>query len=399
MSRPIRLAHLAGQPAPSAIPLYQRLAREPGLEFTVLYGSSDGVRPYDDGYGQPIAWDSDLLDGYRNVFLRAADRTPGLGDHFWATRNWDVVPLLLRERYDVLWMAGYFSATYLMAAVAQRVAGGAVLFREEQTLLDRRSLGNAIAKQVALRPYLGLGYGLYISTENRRWLQSHGVPDERLFAAPYTVNNDHFQATARQMQGRREALRASFGIDRDAGPVIATVSRLIAKKQPLFVLEAFRRARERTRCVLLVVGSGPLERELRLQAERDRVPDVVFAGFLNRSEVARAYAVADVFTLLSRERETFGLVVNEALNFGLPAVVSDRVGCGPDLVSSGYNGFVVDARDPGDAARAFERLVTDAELRASMGAASRERIDGWNVERSAAGIIEAAAVALNGARS
>jgi glycosyltransferase involved in cell wall biosynthesis len=389
----IRLAHLAGQPAPSAVPLYRRLAADPRLEFTVFYGSSDGVKPFDDGYGSPIAWDADLTAGYRSVFLQAADRTPGLGEYFWATRNWDIVPILLRGSYDVLWMAGYYSATYLMAALAQRARGGAVLFREEQTLLDARSAANVIVKQLAVRPYLALGYGLYISTENRRWLESHGVPDERLFPAPYTVDNRFFQARAQELRRQHDALRSSFGIAADSGPVIATVSRLIPKKQPLFLLEAFRRARERVRCVLLIVGSGPVEQELRDQVRRQAIPDVVFAGFLNRSEVARAYAAADVFTLLSREKETFGLVVNEALNFALPAVISDRVGCAPDLVSSGYNGFVVSSSDPAEAADAFERLARDPELRAGMGTASRERIDSWDVERSAAGIIEAATVA------
>ncbi len=391
--RAVRIAHLAGQPAPSAVPLYRRLAGDPRVDLTVFYGSRDGVKPFDDGYGKPVSWDADLLSGYRSVFLRAADRTPGLGDHFWAARNWDIVPALRRGRYDVLWMAGYYSATYVTAAIAQRALGGQVLFREEQTLLDQRSLSNVIAKQLALRPFLRLGFGLYISTENRRWLQSFGVPDDRLFPAPYTVDNAHLQAQARELAGRRSELRAGLGIPDDDVAVIATVSRLIAKKQPLFVLEAFRRARERIRCVLLVVGSGPLEQRLRDQVRLQRIPDVVFAGFLNRSEVARAYAAADVFTLLSAEKETFGLVVNEALNFGLPAVVSDRVGCAPDLVSTGANGYVVSSRDPDEAARAFERLAGDAGLRARMGAASRERIDGWDVERSAVGILRAAAVA------
>jgi glycosyltransferase involved in cell wall biosynthesis len=392
--RTIRLAHLAGQPAPSVIPLYRRIAQEPGIDFTVLYGSSDGVTPYDDGYGQPIAWDADLTSGYESSFLRGADRTPGLGTHFWATRNWDVVPRLLRARYDALWMAGYYSATYAMAALAQRASGGALLFREEQTTLDQRSLANTIAKQVTVRPYLALGWGLYISTENRRWLQSHGMPDERLFPAPYTVDNERFRAAAAELAGRRDELRQAFGIAPDAGPVIATVSRLIEKKQPEFLLEAFRRTRERVRCTLLIVGSGPLEQPLREQVARDGIEDVVFAGFMNRSEVVRAYAVADVFTLLSREKETFGLVVNEALNFGLPAVVSDRVGCGPDLVSTGYNGFVVSSRDVDGAARAFASLASDAELRRRMGAASLERIGEWDVERSAAGIIRAVKAAV-----
>lgn len=392
-SRPIRLAHLAGQPAPSAIPLYRRLAADDRIEFTVLYGSSEGVRPYDDGYDSPIAWDADLLEGYDSIFLHAADRTPGLGSHFWAARNWDVVPLVMRRQWDVLSMAGYYSATYLMAALAQRARGGALLFREEQTTLDPRSLVNVIAKQVMLRPYLGLGRGLFISTENRRWLEAHGVPKDRLFPSPYTVDNAFFQAQAAELHPRRDELRASFGISRQSGPVIATVSRLIAKKQPLLLLEAFRRARERVPCVLLVVGSGPLEAEMRDFVARESVPDVVFAGFLNRSEIARAYAAADVFTLLSREQETFGLVVAEALNFGLPIVVSDRVGCATDLVSSGHNGFVVSAHAPVSAADAFAALAGGPALRARMGAASRQRIESWDVENSARGVVAAAMAA------
>ncbi len=390
---PIRLAHLAAQPAPSAIPLYRRLAADDRVQFTVMYGSTDGVRPYDDGYGSPIAWDADLLEGYDSIFLDAADSTPGLGTHFWAARNWDVVPLLMRRRWDVLSMAGYYSATYVMAALAQRATGGALLFREEQTTLDPRSLVNVIAKQIALRPYLGLGHGLYISTENRRWLERHGMPKARLFAAPYTVDNAFFQGQARELAPARDELRASFGIDPRSGPVIATVSRLIAKKQPLLLLEAFRRARERVPCVLLIVGSGPLEAEMRDFAARWRVPDVIFAGFLNRSEVSRAYAVADAFALLSGEQETFGLVVPEALNFGLPVVVSDRVGCATDLVGPGHNGFIVSARGPGPAADAFAALAANQALRARMGAASRRRIDDWDVTHSAEGVIAAAMAA------
>jgi glycosyltransferase involved in cell wall biosynthesis len=388
-TRPLRLAHLAGQPAPSVLPLYRRLAAEPGVEFTVLYGSSEGLRPYDDGYGQAITWDADLLEGYDSVFLRAADRTPGLGTHFLAARNWDVVPILLREHYDALWMAGYYSATYVMAALAQRVAGGSVLFREEQTTLDSRSFRNMLAKQIALRPYLGMGWGLYISSENRRWLESHGLPADRLFAAPYTVDNSFFQAEAARLSDRRAELRGQFGIAPDSGPVIVTVSRLIEKKQPEFLIEAFRRARREHRGVLLIAGSGPLEADLRAQVERDAVPDVIFAGFLNRSRVAEAYAAADVFALLSKEKETFGLVVNEAMNFALPIVASDRVGSASDLVSRELNGFVIDAGDVDEAADAFKKLLSNPRLRARMGAASRKRIDTWGPEQSAQGILNA----------
>jgi glycosyltransferase involved in cell wall biosynthesis len=394
-NRPIRLAHLAGVPTPYFAPLFRRLAADPRLDFTVLYASSEGIRPVETvWYGEPFAWDIDLLSGYRSIFLRAADGTPALGERTWSVRNWDIALELARGRYDVLSLSGYNSVTYLLGAVTQRALGGDVLFREEQTLLDPRSLLNVVVKQLALRLLFRQGRALYISRENRRWFQHFGVPDNRLFATPYTVDNQVFQAAADTLAGHRESLRQELGLRSPGHPVLLSVSRLIPVKQPGFLLEAFRRARRQVECSLLIVGAGPLEQSLRDQVARDRIPDVVFAGFMNRSEIARAFVAADAFALLSREHETFGLVVNEAMNFELPVIVSDRVGCALDLVSHDHNGFVVSSTDADEAAAAIIRLASDPKLRSRMGAASHERIQNWSVERTAAGFVAAATDAV-----
>jgi len=140
---------------------------------------------------------------------------------------------------------------------------------------------------------------------------------------------------------------------------------------------------------MLFGGSGPEEEEMRLTVERERVPNVHFAGFLNQSEISRAYACADVFTLLSRNHETFGAAVAEAMNFSLPLVLTDKVGCSTDLVTRGRNGYVVSADDPDAAAAALGRMVGDGEVGRKMGAASRARIDEWNPQLTIAGILEA----------
>src|SRR3990172_7079616 len=90
---------------------------------------------------------------------------------------------------------------------------------------------------------------------------------------------------------------------------------------------------------------------------------VRIAGFLNQSELPAAYAAADVFVLPSAFHETWGLVVNEAMNFDLPVVVSDKVGCGADLIEPGRNGFIVPHDDTAQLAEAIGRLVGDAEMR------------------------------------
>jgi glycosyltransferase involved in cell wall biosynthesis len=390
MSR-IRLAVLAASPVHYQAPLYRRLAADPRVDFTAIFASSSGVRPGKLGYGEDVQFDAPVLDGYRSVFLRRADRNEVDGGSFLRLRDLDVVTQVVRGRYDVLWLQGYYSLTHVAAALAQRLRGGALLIRDDQTLLHRRAGWKRALKQLLFRSLLSGAYGLEIGTENRGWLLHHGIRPERLSFVPYCSD----LAPSRL---DREAARGMFGIAPDGGPVIASVARLVAKKQPQLLLEAFERVRGANRCTLLFVGTGPLEAELRrLVAERS-IPDVVFAGFRNRSEIAHAYAAADVFALASGWDETWGVAVNEAAEAALPLVVTDMVGAARDLVEDGVNGYVVEARDSAALAARLELLVADPALRARLGAASRAIVARWSYDAAAAGVVAAAVAATSSRR-
>jgi glycosyltransferase involved in cell wall biosynthesis len=388
---PVRLALLVAGAVYTHTPVYRRVAADPRLDFTAIFASNAGIRSTDVGFGHPVSWDVDLLEGYRSVFLRRADKNPINATSPLALRDLDVVPRLLRGRYEVLWLLGYNYVTHTLAAVTQRARGGALVFHEEQTLLHDRGALTTVAKSLILPILFGQGSALYIGTRNRDWFSHYGVPAERLFFTPYTVDNDGLQQERRRLTESKSELRAEFQIAPDAGPVVVSTMRLVPKKQPLFLLEAFKRARQQARCVLLIAGSGPLEGEMRGFVRDEGIPDVHFAGFLNRSEVCRAYACADLFTLASLEHETWGLVVNEAMNFGLPILVSDKVGSGIDLVEEGANGYVASAYDPEAFAARMLTLVRDEDLRKAMGAASLARIADWNPDVTAKGIADAVA--------
>jgi glycosyltransferase involved in cell wall biosynthesis len=395
--KPVRLALLAPSPVHVHTPLYQRLAADPRLDFTAIFASSGGVRPHDSGYGQPISWDIDLLQGYKSTFLRKAD-TNSIGDDYLDLFDPDIVPHLFRSRYEVLLVFGYNQPTLIIGMIAQRLLGRLLLFREEQTILHSRPLWKRAIKRITLPLLFAQGRALYIGRENRRWFQHYGVPSRRLFFTPYCVDNERLQAQAEVLAPQKQQIRREFGIDDDAGPVILTVGRLMPKKQPLALLEAFKRARAQRRCALLVVGSGELQSRMEEKVKGERIPDVVFAGFLNQSQVPRAYACADMFALVSRLHETWGLVVNEAMNFGLPVVVSNKVGSSTDLVQDGVNGLVVDRDDIDGMARALLELVQDECKRRTFGAAGREIISNWNYDVCARGVISATATAVGAKR-
>ena len=384
----IRLGAFAPSPRYDRAGLYRRISADPRIDFTAIFSSSAGVRPGDLGYGRPVSFDADALSGYASVFLRKADRTEHVGS-FTSLLDLDVVPELGRRRFDVLWLHGYYSATHLLAATAHLARGGHLLVREEQTLLNPRPMWKRALKRPLLAALFARSTGLFQGTRNREWFRQHGMPEERLFHVPLCVDNDFFGAEAGRYASHELELRREFGIDADTGPVILSVARLVPKKQPVLLLDAFRRVRKGHRCTLLVIGSGPSEPEMREFVKRHEVPDVVFAGFMNQSAISRAYAAADVFTLTSGWDETWGLVVNEAMNFGLPVVVSDKVGSGADMVRHGENGFVFPHDKPDELARYLSLLVVGEDERAAFGRRSTELVAPWNYDVAADGLVAA----------
>jgi glycosyltransferase involved in cell wall biosynthesis len=389
-----RLAHLVSHPIQYFAPLYRELSRRPEIEFTVYFYSDTTIGTFaDPGFGRRIAWDVDLLSGYRSKFAPSS-RGLQLDRARWHP-HLDIIRELIREQYDAVWVHGYAHIANWLAAAVAMATNARVMVRDDQTLLRPRPRRRSLAKHLVLRPLFRNSDCLYIGEENRRHFETHGARAERLFLAPYCVDNDRFTAVSDGLAAHRKAIRASWGLDQ--APVVLFAGKLIDEKQPLRLLDTFSRVARELPCWLLVAGDGPLALTFDSKVEALGTKRVVRTGFLNQSELARAYVAADVLVLPSSS-ETWGLVVNEAMNFGLPLVVSDRVGCAADLVQHGSNGFVVAHDDAFGFESALRELIQDGSKRMAFGARSRQIIKRYSVSRCADGIIRACIGAPEAAR-
>jgi len=388
----MRLAALLTHPIQYFAPLFRTLAALPELELTVYYGSQRGTVPLlDPGFGKAYTWDTPLLEGYRYKFLpgifREADSTSPADQ-----LNPSIVTEITPRRYDAIWVHGYNAGHISRLAILTALAKGVpVLMRAETHLLvDPPSAAKQYAKNLILPAlFRRLAGFLYIGALNKAFYQRFGVPESRLFPCPYTVDNAYFRSHAAALATQRQALRGKWGIN-DERPAILYAGKLVAWKQPLLLLEAYRRVRQRRACALLLAGDGPLRGEIESEIRKAAIPDVCITGFLNQTEIPKAYAAADLLVLPSRF-EPWGLVVNEAMNFALPVVVSDRVGCGPDLVRPGVNGEVFEHRSADALETALERLLAQQELLPEFGRASLQRIEQWGLPETANGIVQALA--------
>jgi glycosyltransferase involved in cell wall biosynthesis len=115
---------------------------------------------------------------------------------------------------------------------------------------------------------------------------------------------------------------------------------------------------------------------------------VCFLGFRNQTELSRYYHAADLVVLPSVQSETWGLVVNEALRHGVPCVVSEAVGCAPDLIEPGVTGGVSETGSAPSLTSALHRALAMVSRR-DVRDACRARVADYSVERAARGIAEA----------
>lgn len=113
-----------------------------------------------------------------------------------------------------------------------------------------------------------------------------------------------------------------------------------------------------------------------------------FAGFKNQRDLSPYFHASDVLVLPSRHGETWGLVVNEALHHGVPAICSDAVGCVPDLVETGKTGLTFGTDRVEELARALEQVLAWQDNDA-VRQACRSKVADYSVTRAAEGIARA----------
>lgn len=386
MARKLRLAIVQSHPIQYFSPLFREIASRPDLELKVFYCSRAGLDLFvDSGFGAKYSWSTPVLGGYESEFVPNRVAAPFSGSML-SLINPGIVGRLRAGKFDAVMIHGYNYLTYWLVFAYCAIGGIPMLLRGESNLLHPRNWHVRVLKELILRPLLKLFSGcFYIGQANKEYFKHYGMPEASLFHAPYSVDNDYFKTQASELRPHNFECKQRFGLD-NRGPVILFAGKLVEKKQPLQLLRAFTRVRAVEPCALLFAGDGPLRSIIEEEIRRNVIPDVKISGFLNQSELPRAYAAADIFVLPSKI-EPWGLVINEAMSSALPVITTDRVGCARDLVRDSFNGFIIPWNDEERLSSVIARLVENPLLREEMGRRSSEMIDGWSVSRSADGIL------------
>ncbi len=444
---PSRLAIVVSHPIQYYSPWFRDLASRPELRLKVFYLWDFGVtEKRDPVFGTSFKWDVPLMEGYESTFVPNVSRDPGT-HHFKGLDNPGLVAAIAEWKPDAILLIGYNYKSLLRLIFSPRLRKIPILFRgDSHELSPVTGIKPQLARFLRRVIFSRFDRVLAVGKASVGYFRGSGVPQKRIRIVSHCIDNERFRSAASQAGQEAQNWKRELGIPEGA-TVVLFAGKLENKKRPQDLLEAFLALMSRTsnvegptpshremraegisssprtlkvECpepcqgatnqdavsfsprlstfdsrpssnpVLLFVGSGPLEAELRAMAGEHLGREVFFAPFQNQSAMPRVYATGDVLVLPSQGRgETWGLAVNEAMNLGLPAIVSSHVGCGPDLIREGETGWVFKAGERDDLGRVLREALSDPVRLRKMGENAKELISAFSFEAATEKVVEA----------
>ena len=339
--------------SPPRLPLFEKLSEEFDLDVKFCKTIS-----------KDRLW-STKLDGYsfKNEVLRNISSGPLI-------INYSLPFKLLFNRYDVYICAGEISLSNYIALLISK------LFRKpfiiwSGTIKDYDAPTDSWMRKTARKIYrffnklffynfadAFIAYGI----EAKEYYIQNGVYGGKIFIGTQVISNDQFK--------RVEISKKDLFFPNKK--IVLFLSYFYKFKCGDILINAFKKI-NRNDIVLIMAGAGEEEEELKALATRKK--DIYFPGYVQGKEKAKYYLIADIF-VFPTFRDAWGLVINEAMMYGLPIITTENAGCSKELING--NGFVVKAGNEEELRFAIEKLLDDDELRKKMGIRSKEIIKKYN---------------------
>jgi glycosyltransferase involved in cell wall biosynthesis len=395
LDRSTRVALLTNVLTPYRLPVYRDLANTPGWELRVM-----ASRRQEAGFGRAHegAFDAacQILDVelVKGLSFRRRVATNGKVDASqWIETHFPVgiLPALARFRPDVI-VSGELGARSALAALYSTLTGVPLVLWSYQSRSAAEAMSplrRALARALITRARTVVGMG----TQAREVLRQLGATNTSIFDAPNAHDREFLCDRLRAADGLsvRESLRAGLGC-RERIALVA--GRLVPAKgiRPLLASWLRLSPSRRRDWTLLFVGDGPLADEVRMAADTAAPGAIVKAPSVPPAQLVEFYAAADLLVFPSLG-DPWGLVVNEALEAGLPVVCSSLAGCSDDLIDPGRNGWCFDPTDPGAILSVLAEALASPRL-GRMGEAARDTAKRFGPEVMAGGLRRAITHAL-----
>lgn len=382
----MRIAILTNAPAPYRTPVFERIAKAPGVEARVFFDSASESTVVD---SQP---------SYPHEFLQPAFRLRRRNyqdDNDWAEQvsmgfSLTYLPRLASFRPDVI-VSGEFGWRTLNATLYARAAGIPLLIWWEGTRFTERKL--AAIRRYARRGFAGASAGLLgFGRGSVDYLRDISGAQTPIHFVPQAVDNQPIAEATDRWRAQRDRVREQLGV---RGVTLLCLSRLLPHKGIPQYISALRRLTDAVpegAFTALFAGEGP-EAETIERAAKDFPRAIRNLGMVSPDEIPRLFAASDLLVFPTL-RDCWGMVVNEALAAGIPVLGSRYSGAAEELIRDDELGRLIDPLDPDSLDAALMTAVRDGQWAKTSPTRLRAALKGHTSKDAADAILQAVHAAV-----
>lgn len=354
-----KILFLTNIPSPYRVNFFNELGKY--CDLTVLFERKDSEE-------RDSKWNNKKINNFTGIFLKGIKRNP---DGAFCPQ---VVKYLKRELYDVIIVGGYSTPTGMLAIDYLRLKKIPFILNTDGGFIKE---DNFFKKRIKKRYISSADFWLSTGSETTKYLEHYGANSKKIFDYPFTSlfkrdilkkpNNDY----------DKKLLKVKLSISEDKA--IVTVGQFIHRKGFDILLKAAKNISENTGIYIIGGKATPEYVELK---DKLKLKNVHFVEFLTKKELNDYYEASDLFVLPTRE-DIWGLVVNEAMAYGLPIITTDKCIAGLELVEDYQNGFIVPSDNPNSLALKINEILDDSSLRKKMAENNLEKVKNYTIENMA----------------
>ena len=369
----MKIALLTNIIPPYRIPFFNAIAQKLPLEVLICADNEINRK-----------WNVSVSkSAFKTVRLRGPSFTVKQdNDYRFIYLKFSVIWYLIVHRPDIV-IIGDASLTSYLTAVSSLFLKIRYVWWSEMTLSSPLSK-NIVMK---LRKFLiKRACHVFVSgAEAGKYIMKYIVDENRITVIPDVVDNDFYFALHDKHKSQKSGLKRAMGFSH-GDFIMIYVGQFILRKRVMELARAFKIIKTRRREIkLMMVGDGIEKAQILNFIDQNKLRDTISVeSFKDAVELAKYYTVSDALILISKH-DPWGLVVNEALCFGIPAIVSEGVGAAPDLINQ-ITGIIIPEREIGDPGAFAESLIQAADCFIQRGDKSSEIknvISTWNVKIAA----------------
>lgn len=352
----MKILYLTNIPSPYRVDFFNELGKK--CELTVLFerhhaGDRDN------------RWKSEIFTHFKTIFLQG--RKVGVDASFCP----GVVRYLTKD-YDAIILGGYSSPTYMLAIDYMRI-------RKIPFLLNAD--GGFINKDKKIMHYLKRHFisraSGWLSTGEMtdRYLMHYGAAKSAIYHYPFTSmrKSDLYYPSSVEREKMKRELHIRERV------MIISVGRFIPLKGFDFLIKAAGALAHD--CGVYIIGGTPNQTDIE-NKEAFYATNVHFVDFMNKENLKKYYIAADIFVFPTL-KDVWGLVLNEAMSYGLPCVSSIKANASFELIEDGSSGYLIEPQNTRDMIDKLELLINNQSLRISMGKKSYEKMKDFTIEKMA----------------